>query len=59
MVLPNRISIPLVGESQLAQLRFPIPKVRLDSLSAALDMLGLRLVFRSGDLEAPLFLRPS
>lgn len=59
MVLPNRISIPLVGESQLAQLRFPIPKVRLDLLSAALDMLGLRLVFRFGDLEAPLFLRPS
>uniref|UniRef100_H3CRC4 Extended synaptotagmin 2 n=1 Tax=Tetraodon nigroviridis TaxID=99883 RepID=H3CRC4_TETNG len=26
LVLPNRISIPLVGESQLAQLRFPIPK---------------------------------
>uniref|UniRef100_A0A3Q3WZL5 Uncharacterized protein n=1 Tax=Mola mola TaxID=94237 RepID=A0A3Q3WZL5_MOLML len=26
LVLPNRIIIPLVGESQLAQLRFPMPK---------------------------------
>ncbi|KAJ8336606.1 hypothetical protein SKAU_G00378260 [Synaphobranchus kaupii] len=26
LVLPNRITIPLVGEVQLAQLRFPIPK---------------------------------
>lgn len=32
LVLPNRISIPLVGESQLAQLRFPVPKVTLDML---------------------------
>lgn len=38
LVLPNRISIPLVGESQLAQLRFPIPKVTLDTLSIDLDM---------------------
>ncbi|KAJ8378875.1 hypothetical protein AAFF_G00233770 [Aldrovandia affinis] len=26
LVLPNRITIPLVGELQLAQLRFPMPK---------------------------------
>ncbi|XP_069031510.1 extended synaptotagmin-2 isoform X2 [Embiotoca jacksoni] len=26
VVLPNRITIPLVGEAQLAQLRFPVPK---------------------------------
>ncbi|KAF3857835.1 hypothetical protein F7725_011036 [Dissostichus mawsoni] len=26
LVLPNRITIPLVGEAQLAQLRFPIPQ---------------------------------
>ncbi|KAI4791579.1 hypothetical protein KUCAC02_033921, partial [Chaenocephalus aceratus] len=26
VVLPNRITIPLVGEAQLAQLRFPIPQ---------------------------------
>ncbi|KAM9844887.1 extended synaptotagmin-2 isoform 2-T2 [Aulostomus maculatus] len=26
LVLPNSITIPLVGEAQLAQLRFPIPK---------------------------------
>uniref|UniRef100_A0A672HMY7 Extended synaptotagmin-2-A-like n=1 Tax=Salarias fasciatus TaxID=181472 RepID=A0A672HMY7_SALFA len=26
LVLPNRITIPLVGEAQLAQLRFPVPK---------------------------------
>uniref|UniRef100_A0A4W5PE33 Extended synaptotagmin 2 n=1 Tax=Hucho hucho TaxID=62062 RepID=A0A4W5PE33_9TELE len=26
LVLPNRITIPLVGEAQLSQLRFPIPK---------------------------------
>lgn len=32
LVLPNRISIPLVGESQLAQLRFPVPKVTPDTL---------------------------
>uniref|UniRef100_A0A674MJP7 Extended synaptotagmin 2 n=1 Tax=Takifugu rubripes TaxID=31033 RepID=A0A674MJP7_TAKRU len=42
LVLPNRISIPLVGESQLAQLRFPVPKVtglRIHSLEAQ-DLLG-------------------
>ena len=27
LVLPNSIKIPLVGEDQLAALRFPIPKV--------------------------------
>ncbi|XP_041697902.1 extended synaptotagmin-2 [Coregonus clupeaformis] len=26
LVMPNRITIPLVGEAQLSQLRFPIPK---------------------------------
>uniref|UniRef100_A0A3P8XVG5 Extended synaptotagmin-like protein 2a n=1 Tax=Esox lucius TaxID=8010 RepID=A0A3P8XVG5_ESOLU len=26
LVLPNRITIPLVGEAQLSQLRFPMPK---------------------------------
>ncbi|XP_072524644.1 extended synaptotagmin-2 isoform X2 [Salminus brasiliensis] len=26
LVLPNKITIPLVGDAQLAQLRFPIPK---------------------------------
>ncbi|XP_064201599.1 extended synaptotagmin-2-B-like [Anguilla rostrata] len=26
LVLPNRITIPLVGEARMAQLRFPIPK---------------------------------
>lgn len=31
LVLPNSISIPLVGESQLSQLRFPIPKVARDT----------------------------
>lgn len=35
LVLPNRISIPLVGESRLAQLRFPIPKVRVERLLSA------------------------
>ncbi|XP_029687018.1 LOW QUALITY PROTEIN: extended synaptotagmin-2 [Takifugu rubripes] len=41
LVLPNRISIPLVGESQLAQLRFPVPKggLRIHSLEAQ-DLLG-------------------
>ncbi|XP_024922095.1 extended synaptotagmin-2 isoform X2 [Cynoglossus semilaevis] len=29
LVLPNSIKIPLVGEAQLAQLRFPIPKAVL------------------------------
>uniref|UniRef100_A0A673LED7 Extended synaptotagmin-2-A-like n=1 Tax=Sinocyclocheilus rhinocerous TaxID=307959 RepID=A0A673LED7_9TELE len=27
MVLPNRITVPLIGEVELAQLRFPMPKV--------------------------------
>lgn len=27
LVLPNRITVPLVSEVQIAQLRFPIPKV--------------------------------
>uniref|UniRef100_A0AAQ4RQ70 Extended synaptotagmin-like protein 2a n=1 Tax=Gasterosteus aculeatus aculeatus TaxID=481459 RepID=A0AAQ4RQ70_GASAC len=41
MVLPNRISIPLVQESQLAQLRFPIPKgiLRIHFMEAQ-DLLG-------------------
>lgn len=28
LVLPNRITVPLISEVQIAQLRFPIPKVR-------------------------------
>uniref|UniRef100_A0A674ALB0 Extended synaptotagmin 2 n=1 Tax=Salmo trutta TaxID=8032 RepID=A0A674ALB0_SALTR len=41
LVLPNRITIPLVGEAQLAQLRFPIPKgvLRIHFLEAQ-DLLG-------------------
>ncbi|KAM8849410.1 extended synaptotagmin-2 isoform 2-T2 [Spinachia spinachia] len=41
MVLPNRITIPLVQESQLAQLRFPIPKgvLRIHFMEAQ-DLLG-------------------
>ena len=27
LVLPNRLTIPLVGDDQLAQLRFPLPQV--------------------------------
>jgi hypothetical protein len=27
LVSPNRITIPLVGDVELAQLRFPMPKV--------------------------------
>lgn len=27
LVLPNRVTVPLVGDVQLAQLRFPMPKV--------------------------------
>lgn len=27
LVLPNRITIPLVGDVELAKLRFPLPKV--------------------------------
>lgn len=33
LVLPNRITIPLVGEAKMAQLRFPIPKVHLQLLT--------------------------
>ncbi|KAM4605510.1 extended synaptotagmin-2 isoform 2-T2 [Polymixia lowei] len=41
LVLPNRITIPLVGEAQLAQLRFPMPKgiLRIHFLEAQ-DLLG-------------------
>uniref|UniRef100_A0A3Q3GNW3 Extended synaptotagmin-like protein 2a n=1 Tax=Labrus bergylta TaxID=56723 RepID=A0A3Q3GNW3_9LABR len=37
VVLPNRITIPLVGEAQLAQLRFPMPKIHFIE---AQDVLG-------------------
>ncbi|XP_070775034.1 extended synaptotagmin-2-like isoform X2 [Enoplosus armatus] len=41
VVLPNRITIPLVGEAQLAQLRFPMPKgVLRIHLIEAQDLLG-------------------
>ncbi|XP_042353725.1 LOW QUALITY PROTEIN: extended synaptotagmin-2-A [Plectropomus leopardus] len=41
VVLPNRITIPLVGETQLAQLRFPMPKgvLRIHFIEAQ-DLLG-------------------
>ncbi|XP_051808986.1 extended synaptotagmin-2-A-like isoform X2 [Acanthochromis polyacanthus] len=41
LVLPNRITIPLVGEAQLAQLRFPVPKglLRIHFIEAQ-DLLG-------------------
>ncbi|XP_053186792.1 extended synaptotagmin-2-A-like [Scomber japonicus] len=41
LVLPNRITIPLVGEAQLANLRFPVPKavLRIHFLEAQ-DLLG-------------------
>ncbi|XP_074544160.1 extended synaptotagmin-2-A isoform X3 [Halichoeres trimaculatus] len=41
VVLPNRITIPLVGEAQLAQLRFPMPKgvLRIHFIEAQ-DLLG-------------------
>ncbi|XP_072219222.1 extended synaptotagmin-2-like isoform X2 [Leuresthes tenuis] len=41
LVLPNRLTIPLVGEAQLAQLRFPIPKgvLRIHFIEAQ-DLLG-------------------
>lgn len=29
MVLPNRITVPLIGEVKLEQLRFPMPKVNI------------------------------
>ncbi|KAJ3594656.1 hypothetical protein NHX12_003963 [Muraenolepis orangiensis] len=41
LVLPNRLTIPLVGEEQLAQLRFPIPQgvLRVHFLEAQ-DLVG-------------------
>uniref|UniRef100_A0A8C5I3U2 Extended synaptotagmin-2-A-like n=1 Tax=Gouania willdenowi TaxID=441366 RepID=A0A8C5I3U2_GOUWI len=41
LVLPNRITIPLVGEEQLARLRFPVPKavLRIHFIEAQ-DLLG-------------------
>ncbi|XP_071346664.1 extended synaptotagmin-2-like isoform X2 [Trachinotus anak] len=41
LVLPNSIKIPLVGEAQLAQLRFPMPKgiLRIHFIEAQ-DLLG-------------------
>uniref|UniRef100_A0A671Z288 Extended synaptotagmin 2 n=1 Tax=Sparus aurata TaxID=8175 RepID=A0A671Z288_SPAAU len=41
LVLPNRLTIPLVGEAQLAQLRFPMPKgiLRIHFIEAQ-DLLG-------------------
>ncbi len=33
MVLPNRITVPLIGEVELAQLRFPMPKVNTHTLT--------------------------
>ncbi|XP_063741515.1 extended synaptotagmin-2-A isoform X1 [Eleginops maclovinus] len=41
LVLPNRITIPLVGEAQLAQLRFPVPQgiLRIHFIEAQ-DLLG-------------------
>ncbi|KAF7644726.1 hypothetical protein LDENG_00216740 [Lucifuga dentata] len=41
LVLPNRLTIPLVGEEQLAQLRFPVPQgvLRIHLLEAQ-DLLG-------------------
>ncbi|XP_076005312.1 extended synaptotagmin-2-like isoform X2 [Genypterus blacodes] len=41
VVLPNRITIPLVGEAELAQLRFPVPKgvLRIHFLEAQ-ELLG-------------------
>ncbi|XP_030015592.1 extended synaptotagmin-2-A isoform X2 [Sphaeramia orbicularis] len=41
LVLPNRITIPLVGEAHLAQLRFPMPKgvLRIHFIEAQ-DLLG-------------------
>lgn len=41
LVLPNRITIPLVGEAHLAQLRFPIPKgvLRIHFIEAQ-DIIG-------------------
>uniref|UniRef100_A0A8C6WVF2 Extended synaptotagmin-like protein 2a n=1 Tax=Neogobius melanostomus TaxID=47308 RepID=A0A8C6WVF2_9GOBI len=41
LVMPNKIKIPLVGDDQLAQLRFPVPKgvLRIHFLEAQ-DLLG-------------------
>ncbi|KAJ0059372.1 hypothetical protein NL108_015994 [Boleophthalmus pectinirostris] len=41
LVLPNKITIPLVGDAQLSQLRFPVPKgvLRIHFLEAQ-DLLG-------------------
>ncbi|XP_034744027.1 extended synaptotagmin-2-like isoform X2 [Etheostoma cragini] len=41
VVLPNRITIPLVGEAALAQLRFPVPKaiLRIHFIEAQ-DLIG-------------------
>ncbi|MGH0133618.1 UNVERIFIED_CONTAM: hypothetical protein FKN15_028478 [Acipenser sinensis] len=41
LVLPNRITVPLVGDVQLAQLRFPMPKgvLRIHFLEAQ-DLIG-------------------
>uniref|UniRef100_A0A8D0CS44 Extended synaptotagmin 2 n=1 Tax=Sander lucioperca TaxID=283035 RepID=A0A8D0CS44_SANLU len=41
VVLPNRITIPLVGEAELAQLRFPVPKgvLRIHFIEAQ-DLIG-------------------
>ncbi|KAM4551307.1 extended synaptotagmin-2 isoform 4-T4 [Odontesthes bonariensis] len=41
LVLPNRLTIPLVGEARLAQLRFPVPKgvLRIHFIEAQ-DLLG-------------------
>lgn len=48
LVLPNRISIPLVGESQLAQLRFPVPKVTLDMFTLSPVMAAITPLSLSG-----------
>lgn len=37
LVLPNRITVPLVSEVQIAQLRFPVPKVSMCSLTLKID----------------------
>lgn len=34
LVLPNRITIPLVGDVELAKLRFPMPKVLMQCENA-------------------------
>lgn len=37
LVLPNRITVPLVSEVQIAQLRFPVPKVSMCSSTLKTD----------------------